>query len=69
MERGPESLLKAKAWLWSMISSGVVALVLCYAAILFPSEIWKIGLVGVGWFLFGRSMAEKSVQRTDLHGI
>jgi hypothetical protein len=53
--------LKAKAWLWSMISTGVVAVVLCYAAVLFPSEVWKIALVGVGWFLFGRSMAEKSV--------
>jgi membrane protease YdiL (CAAX protease family) len=59
--RGLESLLKAKAWLWSLISSGMVALVLCYAAFLFPSEIGKILLVGIGWFFFGRSMAEKSV--------
>ena len=59
--RGLESLLKAKAWLWSLISSVIVGLVLCYAAILFPREIWKIALVGVGWFIFGRSMAEKSV--------
>jgi hypothetical protein len=59
--RGLESLLKAKAWLWSMISSGIVALVLCYAAFLFPAEIWKIALVGVGWFFFSRSMAEKTV--------
>ncbi|MGC2695597.1 MAG: CPBP family glutamic-type intramembrane protease [Candidatus Angelobacter sp.] len=59
--RGLESLLKAKAWLWSLISSCVVALVLCYAAYLFPASIWKIALVGVGWFFFGRSMAEKSV--------
>jgi membrane protease YdiL (CAAX protease family) len=59
--RGLESLLKAKAWLWSMISSCMVALVLCYAAYLFPASIWKIALVGVGWFFFGRSMAEKSV--------
>jgi membrane protease YdiL (CAAX protease family) len=59
--RGLESLLKAKAWLWSLISSGLVVLVLCYAVYLFPAEIWKIALVGVGWFIFGRSMAEKSV--------
>ena len=59
--RGLESLLKAKAWLWSMISSGLVALVLCYSAFLFPAEIWKIALVGAGWFFFGRSMAEKTV--------
>jgi len=59
--RGLESLLKAKAWLWSMISTGLVAIVLCYAAYLYPPDIWKIALVGLGWFIFGRSMAEKSV--------
>src|SRR5205814_4842428 len=51
----------AKAWLCSLISSGMVALVLCYAAYLFPANIGQIALVGVGWFLFGYSMAEKSV--------
>jgi membrane protease YdiL (CAAX protease family) len=59
--RGLESLLKAKAWLWSLISSGMVLLVLAYAAYIFPTDIWKILLVGIGWFFFGRSMAEKSV--------
>jgi membrane protease YdiL (CAAX protease family) len=59
--RGLESLLKAKAWLWSLIASGMVALVLCYAAFQFPANIWQIALVGVGWFIFGRSMAEKTV--------
>jgi membrane protease YdiL (CAAX protease family) len=59
--RGLESLLKAKAWLWSMISTGIVALVLCYALFLFPANSWQILLVGVGWFIFGRSMAEKAV--------
>ena len=59
--RGLESLLKAKAWLWSLISSGVVLIVLCYAAVLFPAHLWKIALLGVGWFIFGRSMAEKAV--------
>jgi len=59
--RGMESLLKAKAWLWAMISTGLVALVLGYAAFLFPKEIWKIALVGIAWYFFGRSMAEKSV--------
>ena len=59
--RGLESLLKAKAWLWSLISSGIVGLVLAYAIFLFPADTWKIALVGVGWFIFGRSMAEKSV--------
>ena len=59
--RGLENLLKAKAWLWSLISTGVVCIVLAYAVFLFPHEIWKILLVAVGWFLFGRSMAEKAV--------
>jgi membrane protease YdiL (CAAX protease family) len=59
--RGLESLLKAKAWLWSLISSGVVALVLLYTAFVFPHQLSKILLVGAGWFFFGRSMAEKSV--------
>ena len=58
--RGLESLLKAKAWLWSMISTGLVAIVLCYAAYLYPADTWKIALVGIGWFIFGRSMAEKA---------
>jgi len=59
--RGLENLLKAKAWLWSLISTGIVALVLCYAAFLFPANIGQIVLVGIGWFFFSRSMAEKSV--------
>jgi membrane protease YdiL (CAAX protease family) len=59
--RGLESLLKAKAWLWSLISSGIVFLVLAWAAFLFPTQIPQIALVGVGWWFFGRSMAEKSV--------
>ncbi|WP_058187430.1 CPBP family intramembrane glutamic endopeptidase [Terracidiphilus gabretensis] len=59
--RGLESLLKAKAWLWSMISTGLVALILAYAALEFHADIWKIALVGIGWYFFARSMAEKSV--------
>jgi membrane protease YdiL (CAAX protease family) len=59
--RGLESLLKAKAWLWSLISTGIVAIVLIYAAFLFPADIGKIVILGIGWFFFGRSMAEKSV--------
>lgn len=59
--KGLESLLKAKAWLWSMISTGIVALVLLYAVFIFPSDSWKILLVGISWFFFGQSMAQKSV--------
>lgn len=59
--RGLESLLKAKAWLWSLISTGLVTLVLAYAAFMFHADTWKIALVLIGWFFFARSMAEKSV--------
>jgi membrane protease YdiL (CAAX protease family) len=59
--RGLESLLKAKAWLWALISSAIVGLVLLYAAILYPANGWKVALVGAGWFLFARAMAEKTV--------
>lgn len=59
--RGLESLLKAKAWLWSLISSGMVFLVLAWTAFIFPAQIPQIALVAVGWWFFGRSMAEKSV--------
>jgi membrane protease YdiL (CAAX protease family) len=58
---GLESLLKAKAGLWAMISTGLVMLVMLYAAVLYPGALWKIALVLSGWFLFARSMAEKSV--------
>lgn len=59
--QGLESLLKAKAWLWSMISSGLVLVVLLAGCWMFPQDIWKIALVAAGWFVFARSMAQKSV--------
>ncbi|MBE7209921.1 MAG: CPBP family intramembrane metalloprotease, partial [Gluconacetobacter diazotrophicus] len=59
--RGLESLLKAKAWLWSLISTGIVVVVLAYAGYLFPADAWKVALVGMGWLVFARSMAEKTV--------
>jgi membrane protease YdiL (CAAX protease family) len=59
--RGMESLLKAKAWLWALLSSGLVVLVLLYAGWRYPADAWKVALVGVAWLFFGRSMAEKSV--------
>jgi len=59
--RGLEELLKAKARLWWMLSSAVVFAILIFTATRFPTEIWWIGLVAVGWFFFGRSLAEKSV--------
>jgi membrane protease YdiL (CAAX protease family) len=59
--RGLESLLKAKAWLWSVLSSAMVSIVLIYAAFLYPRDVWKIAIAGAAWFFFGRSMAEKTV--------
>jgi membrane protease YdiL (CAAX protease family) len=59
--RGLESLLRAKARLWTIIATAVVALILAYAMMRHPLDAWKIALVGLGWFAFGRSMAEKAV--------
>lgn len=59
--RGLESLLKAKARLWSLIATVIVFIILIYAAALFPKDAWKILLIGVGWGAFSRTMAEKSV--------
>jgi len=59
--RGLEGLLKSKAWLWKMVATAVVVLILAYAAFLFPSQIWKIALVTVGWYFFGHSMSLKRV--------
>ena len=59
--RGMEELLKAKARLWSMLASGVVFLVLLIAGVLFPADWWRVALVGLGWFLFSHSLAQKAV--------
>jgi membrane protease YdiL (CAAX protease family) len=59
--RGLESLLKAKARLWALIASGVVAIILAYAALRFPSDLASIAAVAMGWFLFARTLAEKTV--------
>ena len=45
--RGLEELLKAKARLWAIISTGIVVLVLAYTAVRFPTEAWKVVLVGM----------------------
>ena len=59
--RGLESLLKAKARLWALIATAIVSVVLLYSAYQFPANLWKIALVGLGWFVFARSLAEKTV--------
>lgn len=66
--RGLESLLKAKARLWTLISSCIVGLILCYAAYRFPADIWSVALVGGGWVLFARSMADKAVTLAAVTG-
>ena len=59
--RGLEDLMKAKARLWFLIATLIVLLILTFGMVRFPSDTWKIALIAVGWMLFGRSMAEKSV--------
>jgi len=66
--RGLESLLRAKARLWTLVSSGIVGLILCYTAYQFPADIGSVALVGVGWVLFARSMAEKAVTLATVTG-
>lgn len=59
--RGLEELMKAKARLWFLISTTLVSLVLIFTLVRFPGDWWKVLLIGIGWFAFGRSMAAKSV--------
>jgi membrane protease YdiL (CAAX protease family) len=59
--QGLEKLLRAKAWLWTLLATAVVGAVMVYDVVLFPASAWKVALVGVAWFLFARSMAAKTV--------
>jgi membrane protease YdiL (CAAX protease family) len=59
--RGLESLLQAKARLWAEIATVIVVVVLLYAAFRFPSDIGAIVAVGLAWWVFARSLAEKTV--------
>lgn len=59
--RGLEDLLKAKARLWWLIASSLVSIILAITLWLFPADWWRILIVAGGWFLFSRSLAEKSV--------
>ncbi len=65
---GLEALLRAKARLWTIVSSGFVALPLCYAAYRFPGDLVGVVLVGVGWIVFGYSMALKTVTLVTVTG-
>jgi membrane protease YdiL (CAAX protease family) len=59
--RGLEELMKAKARLWFLIATGFVTLVLIFTLVSFPGDWWKVILIAIGWWAFGRSMAAKSV--------
>ena len=59
--QGMEDLLKAKARLWWMLSNLVVGFILLAAVFMFPVHWWRIALVAVGWCVFGRGLAEKTV--------
>ncbi len=65
---GLEALLRAKARLWTVLSSGFVALPLCYAAYRFPRDLLGVVLVGLGWIAFGYSMALKTVTLVTVTG-
>jgi len=59
--RGLESLLKAKAKLWAEIASAIVGVVLLYTAVRFPSDLGGILVVAIAWYVFARSLADKTV--------
>ena len=59
--RGLEDLLKAKARLWWIISNVIVGSMLVAGLFMFPADVWRIGLVAVGWYLFSYGLALKSV--------
>jgi membrane protease YdiL (CAAX protease family) len=59
--RGLEILLKTKAKLWTWIATAIVELVFVYAAWRYPANLASIVMVGVLWWVFARSLAEKTV--------
>jgi hypothetical protein len=57
---GLESLLKAKTRLWVAITSVFVGIALTYAGARYPADIGRVLLVAVLWWVFARSLAEKT---------
>lgn len=53
--------MKAKARLWFLLANGLVTLVLIFTLVSYPGDWWKVVLIFIGWYAFGRSMAAKSV--------
>ncbi len=66
--QGLETLLRAKARLWTVVSSAFVALPLLYTACRFPSDLPSVALVGLGWIVFGYGMALKMVTLVAVPG-
>jgi membrane protease YdiL (CAAX protease family) len=58
---GLERLLTAKAKLWAVTASAMVSVALVYAAWRFPADLGRILAVGVLWWVFARSLADKTV--------
>ncbi len=59
--RGMEELLQAKARMWARVAAGLVGVALVGVCWMFPDAWWKLGLVGLAWYAFGRSLALKAV--------
>lgn len=59
--RGLEWTLRAKARLWTALSTALVALPLAWAVWHFPSDAPAVLLVGAAWVLFAYGMAMKTV--------
>ncbi len=53
-------LFKAKARLWTWLATVLASPFFLYAAWLYPANIWQIALVALGWWVFARSLADKS---------
>jgi len=66
--RGMESLLRAKARLWSVLANLPVGLAFGLTVFLFPAAWWKVILVAMGWWFFSRSLAQKAVTLVQVPG-
>lgn len=59
--RNLESLLRAKARMWFLLSCTIVVPILGFTWWRFPEAGGWIALTGIGWWFFGRSLSEKTV--------
>jgi membrane protease YdiL (CAAX protease family) len=64
--RDLETLLKAKAKLWAAVASTFVGAALVYCAAHYPADVGSILVVGLLWWAFARSLAEKTVTLTTI---